>query len=142
MKPGFKQRLGHIIEKATTGKTQVDCLSPTMLMKYLVQIIILKVESYWCEFIRTGCRGPVELSRDDWEARRVRRELSVGSTSDDGGNSLYQPMTMLERSSSSSKILSPFHEAFVVHSAIVPRQSPVETESAVNLSSSPSLAKS
>ena len=28
-----------------------------MLMKYLVQIIILKVESYWCEFIRTGCRG-------------------------------------------------------------------------------------
>lgn len=41
----------------TTGKTQVDCLSPTMLMNYLVQITILKVESYWCEFIRTGCRG-------------------------------------------------------------------------------------
>lgn len=47
--------------------------------------------------------GPDELSRDDWEARRVRG-VRVGSTSDDGGNNLYHPITMLDRSSSSSKI--------------------------------------
>lgn len=47
--------------------------------------------------------GPVELSRDDWEARRVRG-VSVGSTRDDGGNNLYHPITILDRSSSSNKI--------------------------------------
>ncbi len=47
--------------------------------------------------------GAGELSRDDWEARRVR-EARVGSTREEGGKSLYQPITLLERSSSSSRI--------------------------------------
>lgn len=47
--------------------------------------------------------GGPEESSDDWEARRVRG-AKVGSTNDDGGNSLYQPITVLERSSSSKRI--------------------------------------
>lgn len=47
--------------------------------------------------------GPVELSRDDWEALLVRG-AKVGSTRDEGGNSLNQPITILDRSSSSKSI--------------------------------------
>lgn len=47
--------------------------------------------------------GPEELSSDDCEARRVR-EASVGSTREDGGNNLYQPITVLDKSSSSNRI--------------------------------------
>lgn len=44
MKPDLKQQLGHIIEKTTTGKAQVDCLvsNNALIMKYLVPVIILK----------------------------------------------------------------------------------------------------
>lgn len=47
--------------------------------------------------------GPGELSSDDWEALRVR-EARVGSTKEDGGNNLYQPMTVLDKSNSSNRI--------------------------------------
>lgn len=47
--------------------------------------------------------GVDELSRDVCDARRVI-DASVGSTSEEGGNNLYQSITVLERSSSSSRI--------------------------------------
>ena len=47
--------------------------------------------------------GPEELSREVWEARLVR-EASVGSTREEGGNNLYQPITVLDKSSSSNRI--------------------------------------
>ncbi len=47
--------------------------------------------------------GGPEESSEVWEARRVRG-ANVGSTNDEGGNSLYQLITVLERSSSSKRI--------------------------------------
>lgn len=50
-----------------------------------------------------GQEGLVELSREDWERRRVRGPM-LESASEEVGKSLYQPATALERSSSSKMI--------------------------------------
>lgn len=50
-----------------------------------------------------GQEGLVELSREDWERRRVRGPM-LESASEEVGKSLYQPATALERSSSSKTI--------------------------------------
>lgn len=52
---------------------------------------------------RYGQEGLVELSRDDWERRRARGPM-LESASEEVGKSLYQPVTTLERSSSSKTI--------------------------------------
>lgn len=50
-----------------------------------------------------GQEGLVELSREDWERRRVSGPI-LESASEEVGKSLYQPVTMLDRSSSSKTI--------------------------------------
>lgn len=45
----------------------------------------------------------MELSREDWESRRVRGPM-LESASEEVGKSLYQPIMVLERSSSSRTI--------------------------------------
>lgn len=45
----------------------------------------------------------MELSREDWERRRVRGPM-LESAREEVGKSLYQPETALERSSSSRMI--------------------------------------
>lgn len=50
-----------------------------------------------------GQEGLVELSREDWERRRVRGPM-LESAREEVGKSLYQPETALERSSSSRMI--------------------------------------
>lgn len=54
-----------------------------------------------CQSTRCYDRG--KLSSEDWEALLVSG-ARVGSTSEEGGKSLYQPITMLDRSSSSNSI--------------------------------------
>lgn len=49
------------------------------------------------------CYDREKLSNEDWDALLVR-EARVGSTSEEGGKSLNQPITMLDRSSSSNSI--------------------------------------
>lgn len=48
-------------------------------------------------------KGPDPLSRDVWEALLVKG-ANVGSTNEEGGKSLNQPITMLDKSSSSKSI--------------------------------------
>lgn len=91
----------------TTSKTRSDCLSPTVFFDHvniwfqLLCWVMFSLDSTCYYDLMQG--GPVELSRDDWEALRVRG-VKVGSTSDEGGNNLYQPITTLDRSSSSRRI--------------------------------------
>lgn len=64
------------------------------------------VSQHWLlqqRYQSTRCYDREKLSSEDWEALLVSG-ARVGSTNEEGGKSLNQPITMLDRSSSSNSI--------------------------------------